>query len=359
MTISYTIDIATTTPLSFLKVILRWKGSVWKNCWKEYTIWVFAYFIIYNIIQHEHVSPELQKVFTNLIHHLDEKLIYIPLVLLLGFFVTFVIDRWKQVITNIAFIDNLAYTVSNYIVGSEEETVAARKNILRYACAAQVLLLRDISHKVKKRFPTMKSLVQSGILQEHEVNILEKGKCGTEKYTTPINWACGLVMKMKNAEKIGSDTLVAAIFKEINEFNKQLQNLCNYDYVPVPLAYPQVAFCVVRSYLAICLIARQYVVENPEQPKPTAGVETLAMSLMTLIQVFFYLAWIKVAEELLNPLGDDDDDFECNYVIDYNITRAVEMAETVNGIIPEQIKDNFKENPKNAKGYSGSVSNLK
>lgn len=42
--------------------------------------------------------------------------------------------------------------------------------------------------------------------------------------------------------------------------------------------------------------------------------------MMTMLQVFFYLAWIKVAEELLNPLGDNDEDFECNYVIDYNYT---------------------------------------
>jgi hypothetical protein len=28
---------------------------------------------------------------------------------------------------------------------------------------------------------------------------------------------------------------------------------------------------------------------------------------------------MKVAEALLNPLGEDDDDLECNYVIDKNL----------------------------------------
>lgn len=28
---------------------------------------------------------------------------------------------------------------------------------------------------------------------------------------------------------------------------------------------------------------------------------------------------MKVAENLMNPLGEDDDDFECNFLIDRNL----------------------------------------
>ena len=40
--------------------------------------------------------------------------------------------------------------------------------------------------------------------------------------------------------------------------------------------------------------------------------------LFTLIEVIAYLGWIKVAETLLYPWGDDDEDFQVNYVIDRN-----------------------------------------
>uniref|UniRef100_A0AC34FM34 Bestrophin homolog n=2 Tax=Panagrolaimus sp. ES5 TaxID=591445 RepID=A0AC34FM34_9BILA len=195
--------------------------------------------------------------------------------------------------------------------------------------------------RVRKRFPTMQSLVDAKILQDHELKILER-KSNTEKYSTPINWACGLVMEMKHEKAIASDTLVNAIFK--------------------------VAFCVVRAYLAICVLARQYVVEKPEDPIPTQGVAIFAVTLMTSLQVFFYLAWIKVAEELLNPLGEDDDDLECNYIIDHNFSIAFQLADTHYREKPSQKRDDFDSivvplysehtagNPE--KGYRGSASTL-
>lgn len=41
--------------------------------------------------------------------------------------------------------------------------------------------------------------------------------------------------------------------------------------------------------------------------------------IVTMIQFTVYVGWMKVAEALLNPLGEDDDDLECNYVIDKNL----------------------------------------
>ncbi|KJH43974.1 hypothetical protein DICVIV_10020 [Dictyocaulus viviparus] len=44
----------------------------------------------------------------------------------------------------------------------------------------------------------------------------------------------------------------------------------------------------------------------------------ICVPFMTMLQFFFFVAWMKVAEALLNPFGEDDDDFECNFLIDRN-----------------------------------------
>lgn len=46
---------------------------------------------------------------------------------------------------------------------SQEEGVAQkRRNVLRYLILTQVLVLRDISLQVRKRFPSMEAIVNAG-----------------------------------------------------------------------------------------------------------------------------------------------------------------------------------------------------
>jgi hypothetical protein len=60
-----------------------------------------------------------------------------------------------------------------------------------------------------------------------------------------------------------------------------------------------------------------------------------------MIQFTVYIGWMKVAEALLNPLGEDDDDLECNYVIDKNLITGLTLVDQGSKKGPEQQKDMF------------------
>uniref|UniRef100_A0A1I7XSC7 Bestrophin homolog n=1 Tax=Heterorhabditis bacteriophora TaxID=37862 RepID=A0A1I7XSC7_HETBA len=136
-----------------------------------------------------------------------------------------------------------------------------------------------------------------------------------QRYWAPIQWSVNLVYESKAEGKVESFYLMNKIIDEISKFRHGLAALLKYDWVPVPLVYPQVIFLAVRVYFAICLVGRQFIVtgENPS----------------------------GVAEALLNPLGEDDDDLECNYVIDKNLITGYSMVEEHLERIPTQKKDDF------------------
>ncbi|KAK6016585.1 hypothetical protein OSTOST_17930, partial [Ostertagia ostertagi] len=48
-----------------------------------------------------------------------------------------------------------------------------------------------------------------------------------------------------------------------------------------------------------------------------------------------------VAEVLLNPLGEDDDDFECNYILDRNLQVGLNVVDKAYDTFPEMVRDDF------------------
>ena len=56
-------------------------------------------------------------------------------------------------------------------------------------------VLRQISSKVKKRFPTYNHLVEAGVMTRNELSALERAQTMTDYpvYWVPISWASNLV----------------------------------------------------------------------------------------------------------------------------------------------------------------------
>uniref|UniRef100_A0A914CSZ9 Bestrophin homolog n=1 Tax=Acrobeloides nanus TaxID=290746 RepID=A0A914CSZ9_9BILA len=313
-------------------------GSVWKSIIHELAAWTIVYYIVF-VVYRVLLDNDKQKVFAAFAQDCNERLDYIPLTFMLGFFVTIVVDRWKNIFANIGFIDNVAFYIASYIRGHDEESKIVRRNIMRYLCLTQILVLRDISLPVRKRFPNLEAVIDAGFLQPHEKRMLDNISNDFTKYWVPINWVFNLCYEMRAKNKVLNDVLLNGMLLEVKNYRSELQTLCNTDWVPVPLAYPQVVFLAVRVYFLICVVSRQYIITDNVENK---SLIDLYIPFMTMLQLVFYMGWLKVAEALLNPLGDDDDDFECNYIIDRNITISLLMADQCNDEMPIQMPDLFR-----------------
>lgn len=59
-------------------------------------------------------------------------------------------------------ICSIALMVAAYVRGSDEETREMRRSIVRYCVLSQALVFRDISMRVRRRFPNLDAIVAAG-----------------------------------------------------------------------------------------------------------------------------------------------------------------------------------------------------
>uniref|UniRef100_A0A158Q6P8 Bestrophin homolog n=1 Tax=Elaeophora elaphi TaxID=1147741 RepID=A0A158Q6P8_9BILA len=378
MTVSYHFQLASLSPSLILRVLFRWKGSVWKHIYKELLVWTIIFlavsffyrsdyflnakqktylsstvFYSNTILNYLKISRNLLKsvsfnstlhqklsklkyensfekffnliyliyfsIFGNLAHYFDTRLEYIPITFILGFFVDTILSRWSSIFINMGYIESYAFFIVNYIHGESENAKRLRRTLARYLCLTQVFVFRDISAQVQKRFPTIDSMIDAGILLKEEKEKLDLIKLQYNKYWTPIRWIHSAALKARKDELITSDLFYWKLCAEVDAFRHNLQLLYNYDWVPIPLVYSQVVFLAVYVHFLVCLISRQFIISD----NTIISDLDLIIPVMTIIEFVFFIGWLKVAQALLNPFGDDDDDFECNYLIDKNLAEQL------------------------------------
>ena len=68
-------------------------------------------------------------------------------------------------------------------------------------------------------------------------------------------------------------------------------------------------------------------------------VDLCIQPFFTFFQLLFYLGWLKVAESLVNPFGEDDDDLEINALIDRNVKISNLIVDDLHAEHPDLTED--------------------
>ncbi|KAF4525214.1 hypothetical protein B566_EDAN014355 [Ephemera danica] len=151
---------------------------------------------------------------------------------------------------------------------------------------------------------------------EKKIFDLMDEKTTMAKYWMPLVWATNIINRARKEGLIQSDHVVQTMLSELSDIRRRLGSLIGYDTVCVPLVYTQVVTLSVYTYFFAALMGRQLVELSPDNK---ANALDLYFPLFTMFQFCFYIGWLKVAEVLINPFGEDDDDIELNWLIDRHI----------------------------------------
>ncbi|CAI4226284.1 unnamed protein product [Auanema sp. JU1783] len=285
------------------------------------------------------MNDEQQRMFEVAIVYSDHGLSYIPLNFMLGFFVTAVLGRWLTLYKTIGFIDNLSIKIAMYVRGSTPDAVLYRRTVLRYCSLGQILVFRDISMKTRRRFPTLDSVVAAGYMHAHEKEVFDSLKSNFGKHWMIFQWSLARLYEARKKGFIESDYYLVQIEEAILTYRAGLSWLIAYDWCPIPLVYPQLVCLAVHTFFLISLIARQYIIS----PHATHDTQVdIYFPVMGSLQFMFYMGWMKIAEVMLNPFGEDDDDFESNRIIDRNFELGMEVVDQGYNNPPALLMDRFR-----------------
>ncbi|KAK2895960.1 hypothetical protein Q8A73_015448 [Channa argus] len=210
---------------------------------------------------------------------------YIPVLFVLGFYVTQAFNRWWGQYTSFPLPDNLMMVVSGNVHGADERGRLLRRTLMRYANLSSVLILRSISTRVHKRFPTLEHVVEAGFMTTHELKKFESLHSDFNKYWMPLTWFSNLASRAREEGRVRDDIALRLLMDELNKYRAKCSLLFHYDWISIPLVYTQ------------------------------------------------------VGELIINPFGEDDDDFETNQLIDRNIQVSMLAVDDMYQNLAQIVKD--------------------
>ncbi|XP_049900608.1 bestrophin-2 [Epinephelus moara] len=337
MTVTYTARVANARFCGFSKLLLAWKGSIYKVLYKEFLAF-FAMYTAISITYRFFLYDDQKRYFEKLAIYCNHYASLIPMSFVLGFYVTLVVNRWWSQYTSIPLPDRLMCVLSGGLQGSDERGRLLRRTMMRYASLSALLILRSVSTAVFKRFPTMDHVVEAGFMSREERKKFEGLHSPYNKYWIPCVWFTNLAAVARCEGRIKDDHTLKLLLEALNAFRGKCSMLFHYDMISVPLVYTQVVTLAVYSFFLVCLIGRQFL--DPNQGYPGHDLD-LYVPIFTLLQFFFYAGWLKVAEQLINPFGEDDDDFETNWLIDRNFQVSMMAVDEMYGDLPMMERDRY------------------
>ncbi|KAG8512727.1 Bestrophin-2 [Galemys pyrenaicus] len=314
MTVTYTARVANARFGGFSQLLLLWRGSIYKLLWRELLCFLGLYMALsaaYRLV----LAEDQKRYFEKLVIYCDQYASLIPVSFVLGFYVTLVVNRWWNQYLCMPMPDALMCVVVGTVHGRDERGRLYRRTLMRYAGLSAVLILRSVSTAVFKRFPTIDHVVEAGFMTREERKKFENLNSSYNKYWVPCVWFSNLAAQARREGRIRDNSALKLLLEELTVFRGKCGMLFHYDWISIPLVYTQVVTIAVYSYFLACLIGRQFL--DPAQGYSGHNLD-LCVPIFTLLQFFFYAGWLKVAEQLINPFGEDDDDFETNFLIDRN-----------------------------------------
>jgi len=274
----------------------------------ELVIYLVFYFIV-NVIYRAGLDDKQQREFEKVVAYFKHEVSPLSrdLTFLLGFYVSLVIKRWWEQYKSLPWPDKLGLLNTGLTLYESDESRTLSEELSRYQMLSYVLCMRKISKVIRNEFPNTSDLVDAGLITNKELKVLEEHGPLDALWWLPLQWSMHRIKVAKQKKIIPSDH--KELLRAVTGFKSKLDAVESYQHVPIPPVYRQVVYLAVYVYFICALIGSQVTANDPETYFPV----------FLVLKFIFFVGWLKVAEALKNPFGDDGDDFEIGPLLSRHI----------------------------------------
>ncbi|TGZ66291.1 hypothetical protein CRM22_005403 [Opisthorchis felineus] len=233
---------------------------------------------------------------------------------------------------------NVRYSVTSMLIPCSAEAGKFEYMHAFHAYDDQVLTntLRAFNDdtKVKQTFGILITENEIAAFQNIASDFYRRNKTKyVPEYWIPIQWAQRLTLKALQKGYIFELKRANEILKELMRFRDKLQYVQLFSSIVIPLAYTQVVTIAVYSYFLCQIFASQFVEHKDDAP----GRIDLYVPVFNIFSFIFLMGWYKVALCVVNPFGDDDEDFQINDILDYNLEVSYRTVDVPSFAFPDRL----------------------
>jgi len=312
------------------RVMCRWRSSLWKLLWKELLVYTVLFLIL--SMTYRYGMEEAQQItFEKLVRWCGKMYTGLPLTFLLGFYVSLVVKRWWEQYCFLPWPDSLAFYLRGLVTGGErEQSRMIRRSVVRYCLLSYILCIRRLSARLRRRFPTTQEIIRTGLMRPDEAARIgdeASGEMYGSNWWLPLKWSTEICCAALKDGVIKSPPGYNGLLGQIATFRSSLTKVATYGHIPVPLVYTQVVTMAVYFYFAVSLIGEQWLIRRKRNGVWEGDELDLYYPIFMTVKFLFFFGWLRVAETLYNPFGEDDDDFELNELIQRHLKVALNIVD--------------------------------
>nr|CAH0107613.1 unnamed protein product [Daphnia galeata] len=304
---------------------------IFKMIWKHSLVFLICYFSL-TVLYNFGLDEEQVRNFEALTSYLARYTRTFNWMIMLGFFTNTALQRLFTTQMTIPGTDRITTLFTMSLKPNLPEGPAIVDLYARWTVLAWILTFRIICHPLRREFPNLQAIQDSGILLEEEKRILldeDNPVTVTPRPLVVIEWMLLLLKESMKEDRYIKESSHIKNVEAVMAFKKS----CGNTIKNIPYAVIQAVVLVVYWFCTVLTMARNLRAFKNEFVRNIISY----FPVMPYIQFFVFIAWLSFGRAAVNPFGNDESDINVMQLCEAHIKHSFRLKNLYTNNLDEDV----------------------